>query len=167
MRSARALVIIFFIAAAAQLAVAQAPVSYVLSFPEPEHHITQVQLTLSGLSATPLELHMSRASPGRYAVHEFAKNVFEVQVADPSGTPLPTTHPTPHIWMVTQHPTSVRVTYRVFGDRTDGTYLSVDPAGGENVIRIASFSRPSAHRNVAGMFMWACVVSMPTYVPSA
>ena len=141
MRSARALVIIFFIAAAAQLAVAQAPVSYVLSFPEPEHHIMQVQLTLSGLSATPLELHMSRASPGRYAVHEFAKNVFEVQVADPSGTPLPTTHPTPHIWMVTQHPTSVRVTYRVFGDRTDGTYLSVDQA--------------HAHINMPAAFMWA------------
>jgi len=141
MRSARALVVAFLLASAAQVAVAQAPVSYVLNFPEPEHHIMQVQLTLSGLSATPLELHMSRASPGRYAVHEFAKNVFEVQVADPGGTPLPTTHPTPHIWMVTQHPTSVRVTYRVFGDRADGTYLSVDPA--------------HAHINMPAAFMWA------------
>ena len=37
-----------------------------------------------------------------------------------------------------------------------------DPAGGENVMRIASFSWPIAHMNVAGMFMCACVVSMPT-----
>ncbi|HTI41401.1 MAG TPA: PDZ domain-containing protein [Vicinamibacterales bacterium] len=141
MRSARALVVAFLLASAAQVAVAQAPVSYVVSFPEPEHHIMQVQLTLSGLSATPLELHMSRASPGRYAVHEFAKNVFDVQVVDPNGAPLATTHPTPHIWMVAQHPASVRVTYRVFGDRTDGTYLSVDPA--------------HAHINMPAAFMWA------------
>jgi len=109
-------------------AFAQAPVSYQLSFPEPEHRWMQVELTLADLPAAPLELHMSRASPGRYALHEFAKNVFDVRVTDAAGAALRVTHSTPHQWVVAEHPSAVRVSYRVFGDRTDGTYLSVDPA---------------------------------------
>jgi predicted metalloprotease with PDZ domain len=122
--SARALIITFVLVGASHTAFAQAPVSYVLTFPEPEHHLMQVELTLSGLPATPLELHMSRSSPGRYAVHEFAKNVFDVRITDSSGAALRVAHTTPHVWVVAQHPANVRVTYRVFGDRTDGTYLS-------------------------------------------
>jgi predicted metalloprotease with PDZ domain len=121
--------------------VAQVPVSYILSFPEPEHHLMQVELMLTGVPAAPLELHMSRASPGRYAVHEFAKNVFDVRVTDSNGVVLRVMHTTPHVWIVAEPPPNVRVTYRVFGDRTDGTYLSVDPA--------------HAHINMPAALMWA------------
>src|SRR5258705_1083228 len=77
-------------------AFAQAPVSYQLSFPEPEHRWMQVELMLADLPAAPLELHMSRASPGRYALHEFAKNVFDVRVTDAAGASLRGTHSAPH-----------------------------------------------------------------------
>ena len=122
-------------------AFAQSPVAYRLSFPEPEHRWMQVELTLGDLPATPLELHMSRASPGRYALHEFAKNVFDVRITDTGGAALRVTHTTPHQWVVAEHPSNVRVSYRVFGDRTDGTYLSVDPA--------------HAHVNMPAALMWA------------
>ena len=46
MRSARALFLIVLIAGAAQNALAQAPVAYRLTFPEPEHHVMQVEVTL-------------------------------------------------------------------------------------------------------------------------
>jgi len=121
-------------------AFAQAPVAYQLSFPEPEHRWMQVDVTLADLPATPLELHMSRASPGRYALHEFAKNVFDVHLTDTAGVPLRVTHATPHQWVAAEHPAGVRVSYRVFGDRTDGTYLSVDPA--------------HAHINMPAALMW-------------
>jgi predicted metalloprotease with PDZ domain len=120
---------------------AQTPISYELSFPEPEHHLMQVQITLAELPAAPLELHMSRASPGRYALHEFAKNVFDLRVADTTGARLQVVHTTPHVWVVEQHPSSVRVSYRIFGDRTDGTYLSIDPV--------------HAHINMPAALMWA------------
>ena len=141
MRSARALFLIVLIAGAAQNALAQAPVAYRLTFPEPEHHVMQVEMTLGDLPATPLELHMSRASPGRYAVHEFAKNVFDVRVTDTAGTVLRAMHSTPDLWVISEHPAAVRVSYKVFGDRTDGTYLSVDPA--------------HAHINMPAALMWA------------
>ena len=120
---------------------AQSAVTYRLSFPEPEHRWMQVELTLADLPATPLELHMSRASPGRYALHEFAKNVFDVRITDAAGAALRVTHTTPHQWVVAEHPSNVRVSYRVFGDRTDGTCLSIDPA--------------HAHVNMPAALMWA------------
>lgn len=101
----------------------------------------QVELTLADLPNAPVELHMSRSSPGRYAVHEFAKNVFNVRIADAAGNPLRATHTAPHQWVIAEHPSSIRVTYRVFGDRTDGTYLSVDPA--------------HVHVNMPAALMWA------------
>src|SRR5258705_1124936 len=85
-------------------AFAQAPVSYQLSFPEPEHRWMQVELTLADLPAAPLELHMSRASPGRYALHEFAKNVFDVRVTDAAGAAPPGGPPTAHPWVEARDP---------------------------------------------------------------
>ena len=54
---------------------------------------------------------MSRSSPGRYALHEFAKNVYNVRVTDTAGKPLTVTRPNPHQWDVDGHSGHVRVTY--------------------------------------------------------
>lgn len=123
------------------LAVAQAPITYRLSFPAPEHRWMQVDITFPDLPPGPLHLHMSRSSPGRYALHEFAKNVFEVQVSNPSGSALPVTRPNLHQWVVARQSGTVHVSYRVFGDRLDGTYLSID--------------RTHAHINMPAALMWA------------
>ena len=120
---------------------AQAPVSYQFSFPEREHHLLQVEATFAELPPGPLQLRMSRSSPGRYATHDFAKNVFEVRAADDTGRSLAVTRTDPHGWEVTDHSGSVRMTYKVFGDRLDGTYLSVDGT--------------HAHINMPAAVMWA------------
>ena len=70
------LLVLFFQAGA----FAQTPVAYRLSFPEAAHHLMQVEATFTTIPPGPLELRMSRSSPGRYALHEFAKNVFDVRV---------------------------------------------------------------------------------------
>jgi predicted metalloprotease with PDZ domain len=137
----RALRIALILNAIASGAFAQAPVTYRLTFPEPEHRWMQVELTLANLPPAALELHMSRASPGRYALHEFAKNVFDLRVTTTTGGALRVTHTTPQQWVIADHPSSVRIVYRVFGDRTDGTYLSVDSA--------------HAHINMPAALMWA------------
>ena len=63
-------------------AYAQVPVAYRLSFPEAAHHLMHVEATFADVPAGPLQLRMSRSSPGRYALHEFAKNVFDVRITD-------------------------------------------------------------------------------------
>ncbi len=140
-RLVRLSLLVLLASAMASAAAAQSPVAYRLSFPEPEHRWMQVDLTLADVPAGPLELHMSRSSPGRYALHEFAKNVFDVMITDTAGTPLEVTRPDLHQWRVTRHDRSVRVRYRVFGDRIDGTYLSVDST--------------HAHINMPSALMWA------------
>ncbi len=105
---------------------AEPAVEYRLSFPEPEHRWMQVEVTFPALPVTPLEVRMSRTSPGRYALHEFAKNVYDVHAFDGAGRELAFTRPNLHQWDVGGHDGTVRVTYRVFGDRVDGTYLAVD-----------------------------------------
>jgi predicted metalloprotease with PDZ domain len=120
---------------------AQAVITYRLSFPEREHRLMDVEVTFTDVPAGPLQLRMSRTSPGRYALHEFAKNVFDVRVAAPDGASLAVTRPNPHQWDVSTHPGEVRVRYRVFGDRVDGTYLAVDTT--------------HAHINMPAALMWA------------
>ncbi len=106
---------------------AVSPVAYRLTFPEAEHHWMQVEATFSDLDPLPLELRMSRSSPGRYALHDFAKNVYDVTVTA-SGRALAVARPDPYGWTVPDHPSSVIVRYKVFGDRVDGTYLGIDRA---------------------------------------
>src|SRR2546430_3243248 len=134
---------LLLIVASAAPARAQAPVAYRLSSDnlQLEHHLLHVDATFSDVPAAPLELHMSRASPGRYAVHEFAKNLFDFRVDDGNGRALTFTHPNPQQWIVAQHAATVHVSYVQFGDRTDGTYLSADIA--------------HAHFKSPAVFMWA------------
>ena len=53
-------------------------VIYRLSFPDREHRLMDVSVTFTRVPDGPLRLHMSRSSPGRYALHQFAKNVFDL-----------------------------------------------------------------------------------------
>ena len=127
--------------AAAGQALAQAPVAYRLTFPEREHRLMQVQVTFAEVPAGPLQLRMSRTSPGRYSLHEFAKNVFDVRATDGAGRTLTVTRPNVYQWDVADHAGTVQVTYTIFGDRTDGTYLAVDAS--------------HAHINMPAALMWA------------
>jgi len=133
--------LVFLVIGLPAVAHAQAPVSYRLSFPEPQHRWLQVEATFADVPSGPLQLRMSRSSPGRYSLHEFAKNVFDLHVTNAAGAPLTVAHPNPQEWDVSGHAGTVRVTYRVFGDRTDGTYLGVDST--------------HAHINMPSTMMWA------------
>src|SRR6202049_1674827 len=118
-----------------------AAVRYRLSFPEPQHHWMQVEVSFTELDSTPLELRMSRASPGRYSLHDFAKNVYDVHAHGADGRELTATRPDPYGWTVAAHGDAVPVQYKVFGDRGDGPYVGVHPT--------------HAHINMPAAIMWA------------
>jgi predicted metalloprotease with PDZ domain len=101
----------------------------------------EVEVTFGDLPAGTLQVRMSRTSPGRYALHEFAKNVFAVRVRDGKDRSLRAEQPNLHQWDVAGHDGTVVVSYRVFGDRVDGTYLAVDST--------------HAHINMPAALMWA------------
>jgi predicted metalloprotease with PDZ domain len=109
-------------------AAAQAPrVDYEIAFPNAVRHEAQVTATFRGVPAgRPLQVRMARSSPGRYALHEFIKNVYSVGATDGEGRALTLTRPDPYGWDVAGHDGTVRFTYTLFGDRADGTYTGID-----------------------------------------
>ena len=123
------------------LLLAQDPVLYEVSFDNAIHHEARIEATFTGLADGPLELRMSRSSPGRYALHEFAKNVYAVRAHDGAGRELALTRPDPYGWTVEVHDGTVRVAYTLYGDRADGTYSGIDAT--------------HAHLNMPATFMWA------------
>jgi len=129
--------------AALALAVAQAPgdtVRYEIAFPNAAHHEAEITIRYDGLPATPLDVRMSRSSPGRYALHEFAKNVYDVRAVDGAGRELAITRPDPHTWRVNDHGGAVTLHYTLFADRADGTYSGID--------------RTHGHLNMPATFAW-------------
>jgi predicted metalloprotease with PDZ domain len=117
------------------------PIEYRFSFPDAAHHRMDVDVTFPDLSAGPLELRFSRSSPGRYALHDFAGQVDQVSVTSADGSALAVEHRQPYAWHVAEHPTAVRVHYRVTGDRIDGTYAAIDES--------------HAHLNMPAVILWA------------
>jgi len=117
-------------------------IRYEIAFPNRAHHEANVTVVYTGLQPrSTLELRMARVSPGRYALHEFAKNVYSVEAVDGSGRELPIERPNEHQWNVTGHDGTVRVTYTLFGDHADGTYVGID--------------NTHAHLNIPATFMFA------------
>ena len=126
--------------AAAQDPGANAPVQYDISFENARHHEAQVSATFKGAKG-PLRLRMSRSSPGRYAIHEFAKNVYRVSATDGAGKPLKVERSEPYGWTVAGHDGTVKLTYTLYADRGDGTYSQIDTT--------------HAHLNMPATFLWA------------
>jgi predicted metalloprotease with PDZ domain len=109
----------------ADLAWAQT-IAYRVAIPAPEEGWMQVDIVLRDAPAGPVDLHMSRSSPGRYAIHEFARGVRNVTADDGTGAAVPIVQIAPSRWRVEQHGPTVRVRYRIAGTITDGTYLGID-----------------------------------------
>ncbi|MCC2548135.1 PDZ domain-containing protein [Hymenobacter sp. BT175] len=105
---------------------AQAPVQYLLRFPNALHHEAQITVVFPELPAGALSVRMARSSPGRYALHEFAKNVYAVQATDSKGKTLSISRPDPYGWDVAGHDGTVRFSYTLYADRIDGTYAGID-----------------------------------------
>ncbi|MEZ4700448.1 MAG: PDZ domain-containing protein [Rhodothermales bacterium] len=118
-----------------------AQVRFDIAFPNAVHHEAEVTMRMDRVPAGPLELRMSRSSPGRYSLHEFAKNVYNVRAVDGAGKPLTVTRPNPHQWDVSGHDGTVVVTYTLFADRGDGTYAQIDET--------------HAHLNIPATFLFA------------
>lgn len=116
-------------------------VRYEIAFPDRQHHEAEVMVTFPAAGHDTLDVRMSRSSPGRYALHEFAKNVYAVTATDGAGRPVAIHRPDPYRWLVTGHDGTVVFRYTLFADRADGTY--------------SQFDAWHAHMNMPATFAWA------------
>lgn len=118
-----------------------AAVSYDVSFPNAVHHEAEISVTFREIGEGPLTVRMSRASPGRYALHEFAKNVYGLSAVDASGEALAVSQDDPYSWTIEGHGGEATVTYTLYADRADGTYSQIDLT--------------HAHLNMPATLLWA------------
>ncbi|UII26561.1 PDZ domain-containing protein [Fulvivirga maritima] len=103
-------------------------VRYEVRFPNIKHHEAEISVKYEKLKASePLYVRMSLSSPGRYAFHQFGKNVYDVAAFDQNGDELAITRVEPEMWEVKNHSGQVKVTYKLFANYADGTYAGIDP----------------------------------------
>lgn len=100
--------------------------TYIISFENAVHHEATINATFTNLKSGEVEFRMSRTSPGRYALHEFIKNVYAVKVTDGSGNELEATRSDPYSWKVKGHDGTIIVNYTLFANRGGGTYAQID-----------------------------------------
>ncbi|WP_400070909.1 M61 family metallopeptidase [Zobellia russellii] len=115
--------------------------SYEISFENAIHHEAVIKGSFPELKTDTISFRMSRTSPGRYALHEFAKNVYNFKATDSKGKTLEVLRPDPYQWQVIGHDDLINISYTLFANRGDGTYSQVDET--------------HAHLNIPATFMYA------------
>jgi predicted metalloprotease with PDZ domain len=114
--------------------------SYQVSFPNIVHHEGLFELTVTGAKQNNLIFRMSRSSPGRYATHEYGKNVYDVKAFDRTGAPVVVRRVDGDVYEVANKSGFVKVQYFLYANHADGTYAGIDPGG--------------VHLNIPAAFMW-------------
>jgi len=121
-------------------AAAQQPIRYEVSFPNYVHHEARIRLFIPQVKET-ADIRMSRSSPGRYATHEFGKNVYDVTAYDSvTRKPVKVIQKDGDIYSIPFTGSTLVVEYTLFADYVDGTYAGID--------------RTHAHLNMPASFMW-------------
>jgi len=119
----------------------QQTINYHISFDRAVHHEADIEIVYRGLESGELRLRMARSSPGRYAIHEFAKNVYALEAFNESDESLKVERPNPQEWVVSGHDGTVKIKYILFANHGDGTYAQIDES--------------HAHLNVPATFLYA------------
>ncbi|MDQ6480244.1 PDZ domain-containing protein [Dyadobacter sp. LHD-138] len=101
-------------------------ISYDVSFPNMVHHEASIEVTVTGAPQKQLLFRMSRSSPGRYATHEFGKNVYDVIALDQAGKQVPVERVDGDVYRVNTADGFAKVRYTLYANHPDGTYAGVD-----------------------------------------
>lgn len=119
---------------------AQNEISYEVSFPNAIHHEAEILMQIPNVPAGTLKVRMSRSSPGRYATHEFGKNVYNFKAFDANGKALQIKQKEGDVYEIQNPGKNVKVSYTLYGNWIDGTY--------------AGFDETHAHMNTPATFAW-------------
>lgn len=104
----------------------QRPVRYEVTLSNIKQHEIVISAEFPSLPQQPLVVRMPTSSPGRYALHQFAKNVYQEKAFDENGNPLKVVKTDLSTWEVTGHRGYVRFEYTLFANHGDGTYSGID-----------------------------------------
>lgn len=127
--------------AASAFAQKQKPIHYTISFPNAVHHEAEILLTIPQAPGGPFKVRMSRSSAGRYATHEFGKNIYNLKVTNGENTPVEVKQLEGDVYEIQGGAETIKISYTLFGNWTDGTYAGIDAS--------------HAHLNMPATIIWA------------
>ncbi|WP_276481810.1 M61 family metallopeptidase [Paraflavitalea pollutisoli] len=113
--------------------------SYVVAFPNIVHHEAKITVVASDIPQRTALFRMSRSSPGRYATHEFGKNVYDVKAFDRAGKSLVVNRTEGDVYEI-RNDGYVKLEYTLYANHPDGTYAGIDET--------------NIHFNMPAVFMW-------------
>lgn len=105
---------------------AQDPIQYHVNLDNVQHHEIDITIDFPSLPQKALVVHMPTASPGRYAIHNFAKNVYNIKATDSEGKSLAVHKKLADEWEIAGHDGHITFQYTLFANRADGTYAGID-----------------------------------------
>ena len=101
-------------------------IRYSVDISNAQRHELDISVTFPAVPPGVFTIKMPQASPGRYAQHNFAKNVYDLQAYSSTGDTL-AVHPAGIAeWQIAGHDGAVRLEYTLFANDGDGTYSGVD-----------------------------------------
>jgi predicted metalloprotease with PDZ domain len=113
---------------------------YTISFPNASHHEAEVVMTIPDAPIANIKIRMSRSSAGRYATHEFGKNIYNVKAFKVDNTPVEIKQTEGDVYEVANKEPTLKISYTLFANYVDGTYSGIDES--------------HAHLNMPATFMW-------------
>ena len=118
----------------------QDTITYNVYFPNAVHHEAEISIQLENIEATELNVIMSKSSPGRYAEHNFGKNIYNLLVYDDDNKNLSIRRSEPDVWTISDINQTLNISYTLYANHADGTYSGID----------AGF----AHLNMPASILW-------------
>ncbi|MEO6524118.1 MAG: M61 family peptidase [Mucilaginibacter sp.] len=122
-------------------AFAQKPIFYAISFPNASHHEAEITMTIPEAPSGNVRVRMSRSSAGRYATHEFGKNIYNVKALTIDNKELAMKQLEGDVYEINNQEPAFKISYTLYADYVDGTYSGIDES--------------HAHLNMPATFMWA------------
>jgi len=116
---------------------AQNKINFEVSFTEPQAHYAEVQMSISGVKTSFIDLKMPVWTPGSYLIREFSKNVEGFKAFDTNGKEIPFEKINKNTWRINSAKSDkIKVNYRVYSFEisvrtsfVDESHAFLSPAG--------------------------------------
>lgn len=105
---------------------AQESIRYSVKLDNIRHHEAVITVEFAALPQGVFEIRMPNASPGRYAAHFFAKNVYNEAAFNSKDEQIEMHKSDIATWQVAGHDGTVKFRYTLYANHADGTYSGID-----------------------------------------
>ena len=105
---------------------AQDTITYHIAFPNAVHHEAEISLSVKNIDVAELTAVISKSSPGRYSLHNFGKNIYNLNVAGNEGEQISVARIEPDAWRISGFESELTIRYTLFANYANGTYSGID-----------------------------------------